>query len=45
MKLKELQELTKIEKLQLDKKVNGQQRKKNKQELIDELIKIIKKNI
>ena len=40
MRLSELQTLAKKENLSLDKKVNGQPKKKTKQELIDELSKI-----
>ena len=40
MKLHELQALAKKENLSLDKKVNGHQKKKTKQDLIDELSKI-----
>ena len=40
MKLTELQNLAKNENLSLDKKVNGQPKKKTKQELIEELSKI-----
>jgi hypothetical protein len=40
MKLPELQALAKKENLSLDKKVNGHQKKKTKQDLIDELSKI-----
>ena len=40
MKLPELQALAKKESLSLDKKVNGHQKKKTKQDLIDELSKI-----
>ena len=40
MKLPELQNLARKENLSIDKKVNGHQKKKTKQELIDELSKI-----
>jgi hypothetical protein len=40
MKLHELQNLARKENLSIDKKVNGHQKKKTKQELIDELSKI-----
>ena len=39
MKLPELQNIAKKKKLSLDKKVNGQQKKKTRLELIDELSK------
>ena len=39
MKFIELQNIAKKKKLSLDKKVNGQQKKKTKQDLIDELSK------
>ena len=40
MKIKDLQNLIKTENLCLDKKINGVSKKKNKQELIEELCKI-----
>ena len=40
MKIKDLQELIKKENLSLDKKINGVNKKKTKQELIEELSKI-----
>ena len=43
LKLGELQELAKKENINLDKKVNGVNKKKTKQELIDEIIEIQKK--
>ena len=43
LKLGELQDLAKKENINLDKKVNGVNKKKTKQELIDEIIEIQKK--
>jgi hypothetical protein len=43
LKLGELQDLAKKENINLDKKVNGVNKKKTKQELIDEIIEIKKK--